>query len=122
MAAGSRTTLVQRPPHFGATWRLWRLLHSPGRFGLSFGSGHWFRMGSVPTFYMGYPPFSYGGFSFLMVDPWPEYCGKNWYSTDDLYIDYDKRVLPLRPQISGRRNGNHRRTVGAISQSNSCRR
>jgi hypothetical protein len=25
----------------------------------------------------------------LLVDPWPEYWSDNWYSADDLYIDYD---------------------------------
>jgi flagellar biosynthesis GTPase FlhF len=58
------------------------------RFDLSFGSGHWFRMGS-PTIYMGYPRFSYGGFSFMLLDPWPESWAENWYSTDDVYIAYD---------------------------------
>ena len=58
-------------------------------FGLYFGSQHWFRMRSRPTIYMGYPRFSYGGFSFLLVDPWPEYWAENWYGTDDVYIDYD---------------------------------
>jgi hypothetical protein len=58
-------------------------------FGLYFGSQHFFRMRSLPTFYMGYPRFSYGGFSFLLLDPWPEYWSENWYDTDDLYIDYD---------------------------------
>jgi hypothetical protein len=41
-----------------------------------------------PTMYMGYPRFSYGGFSFMLVDPWPEYWADDWYDTDDLYIDY----------------------------------
>jgi hypothetical protein len=45
-------------------------------------------MGS-PTIYMGYPRFSYGGFSFMLLDPWPEYWAENWYSNDDVYIDYD---------------------------------
>ena len=58
------------------------------RFSLSFGRNHWFRMGS-PTMYMGYPRFSYGGFSFMLLDPWPESWAQNWYSADDLYIDYD---------------------------------
>ena len=57
-------------------------------FDLSFGSQHWFRMPS-PVFYMGYPRFSYGGFSFLLVDPYPESWAVNWYSTDDVYIAYD---------------------------------
>jgi hypothetical protein len=42
-----------------------------------------------PTIYMGYPRFAYGGFTFLLVDPWPEYWAANWYVTDDVYIDYD---------------------------------
>ena len=42
-----------------------------------------------PVIYMGYPRFSYGGFSFLLLDPWPEYWPENWYDSDDLYIDYD---------------------------------
>ena len=59
------------------------------RFDLSFGSRHWFRMRSRPAMYMGYPRFSYGGLSFMLVDPWPESWAENWYATDDLYIDYD---------------------------------
>jgi len=39
--------------------------------------------------YMGYPRFSYGGFSFLLVDPWPSDWDQNWYSDDDVYVDYD---------------------------------
>jgi len=59
------------------------------RFSLYFGSQHWFRMHGRPTIYMGYPRFSYGGFSFLLVDPWPEYWAENWYDADDVYVDYD---------------------------------
>jgi hypothetical protein len=58
-------------------------------FGVYFGSERWFRMRTLPTMYMGYPRFSYGGYSFLLVDPWPEYWTDNWYATDDVYIDYD---------------------------------
>lgn len=39
--------------------------------------------------YMGYPRFEYGGFAFLMLDPWPEYWAENWYAADDVYILYD---------------------------------
>ncbi len=39
--------------------------------------------------YLGYPRFSYGGFSFLIVDPWPESWPVNWYDSDDVYVDYD---------------------------------
>jgi hypothetical protein len=59
------------------------------RFSLSFGIQHWFRMQYLPTIYMGYPRFEYGGYSFLLLDPWPEYWGDNWYATDDVYVDYD---------------------------------
>lgn len=36
--------------------------------------------------YLGYPRFSYGGFSFLLVDP--ENWAPHWHATDDVYIDY----------------------------------
>jgi hypothetical protein len=58
-------------------------------FNLNFGSQHFFRMRTLPVMYMGYPRFQYEGFSFLLVDPWPEYWSNNWYDSDDLYIDYD---------------------------------
>jgi len=60
------------------------------RFGLYFGIAHSFRIRSRPTIFMGYPRFQYGGFSFMLVDPWPEYWAEDWYDTDDLYIDYDE--------------------------------
>jgi hypothetical protein len=59
------------------------------RFSIYFGSRHVFRIRTRPAIYMGYPRFAYGGFSFLLVDPWPEYWPENWYNTDDVYIDYD---------------------------------
>jgi hypothetical protein len=59
------------------------------QFSVSFGSQHYFRLGGVPVMYMGYPQFSYGGFSFLMVDPWPGDWPGDWYSSDDVYVDYD---------------------------------
>ncbi len=46
-------------------------------------------MQSRPSIYMGYPRFSYDGFSFMILDPWPEYWADNWYETDDVYIGYD---------------------------------
>ena len=58
-------------------------------FNLYFGSQHFFHIGTRPVMYMGYPRFQYGGYSFLLLDPWPEYWSDNWYSSDDLYIDYD---------------------------------
>jgi hypothetical protein len=59
------------------------------RFNLYFGMQHWFRLHSRPTIYMGYPRFSYGGYSFILVDPWPAAWPENWYEADDLYIGYN---------------------------------
>ena len=54
-----------------------------------FGPDHTFRMSSYPVSMVGgYPRFQYGGFSFSVVDPWPEYWSDNWYDNDDVYIDY----------------------------------
>ncbi len=54
-----------------------------------FGPDHEFRMNSYPvTMVGGYPRFQYGGYSFSVVDPWPEYWSNNWYDNDDMYIDY----------------------------------
>jgi len=58
-------------------------------FNLYFGSQHFFRIGARPVMYMGYPRFEYGGYSFMLLDPWPEYWSDNWYSSDDVYVDYD---------------------------------
>jgi len=58
-------------------------------FNMYFGSSHYFRLRTRPVMYMGYPRFEYGGYSFLLVDPWPEYWADDWYNTDDVYIDYD---------------------------------
>ena len=41
-----------------------------------------------PAIYMGYPRFSYSGFWFLLVDPWPGSWAENWYDTDDVDIDH----------------------------------
>ena len=84
-----------RVPNWAGQHRTWAQRGGYGgyyipqdRFSLSFGIGHPFRMGS-PTIYMGYPRFSYGGFSFMLLDPWPESWAANWYSNDDVYIAYD---------------------------------
>jgi hypothetical protein len=54
-----------------------------------FGPDHGFRMNSYPVNMVGgYPRFQYGGLSFSVVDPWPEYWSDNWYDNDDMYIDY----------------------------------
>jgi hypothetical protein len=56
---------------------------------LYFGNDHFFRLGGQPEMYMGYPRFEYSGYSFLLVDPYPEDWSDNWYYSDDVYIDYD---------------------------------
>jgi hypothetical protein len=57
-------------------------------YSLYFGSEHFFRLGVLPVMYMGYPRFAYGGYSFLLVDPYPGNWSPNWYASDDCYIDY----------------------------------
>ena len=59
------------------------------RFSLYFGTEHWFRIRSQPIIVGGYPRFQYGGFWFMMVDPWPEYWSDNWYASDDVYVGYN---------------------------------
>jgi hypothetical protein len=46
-------------------------------------------MNAQPTIYMGYPRFSYGGSSFMILDPWPEYWAEDWYLRDDFYIEFN---------------------------------
>jgi hypothetical protein len=72
-------------------------------FNTYFGSQHLFRIGALPAMYMGYPRFAYGGYSFLLLDPYPENWSDSWYSNDEVYIDYeDGYYLHNRryPQIS----------------------
>ena len=59
------------------------------RFALYFGPRHWFRIRSRPIIVDGYPLFQYGGFRFMMVDPWPESWAEGWYESDDVYVDYN---------------------------------
>lgn len=59
------------------------------RYYVHFGPQHYFRIRTRPVLYMGYPRFEYGGFSFMIVDPWPEYWPETWYDQDDVYVDYD---------------------------------
>ncbi len=58
-------------------------------FGLYFGAGHQFHIGVQPYIVNGYPEFQYGGYTFMMVDPWPADWSMDWYQTDPLYIAYD---------------------------------
>jgi hypothetical protein len=58
------------------------------RFALNFGSQHWFRIRSALSIVAGYPRFQYGGFWFMLLDPWPENWAVDWYASDDVYVDY----------------------------------
>jgi hypothetical protein len=59
-------------------------------FMLRFGPRHFFRLERRPVIYMGFPRFEYGGYSFLIVDPWPEDWDDYWYESDDVYVDWDE--------------------------------
>jgi flagellar motor protein MotB len=69
------------------------------KFRAHFGRQHTFRIGS-PTIVEGQPRFQYGGYWFVIVDPWPV----GWLYTDDCYIDYvDGGYFlfePLHPGVS----------------------
>ena len=59
------------------------------RYQRRFGDRHVFRLHTRPVIENGYPRFRYGGYSFIMVDPWPSFWADDWYDSDDVYIDYD---------------------------------
>jgi hypothetical protein len=93
---GHNTWQQNRAQHWQNEHRSWSQRGGYGgyyipqnHFSLYFGRGHSFRIGRRPSIFMGYPRFQYGGYSFMLVDPWPEYWSQDWYDSDDLYIDYD---------------------------------
>ncbi|MGJ5816112.1 hypothetical protein [Paludibaculum fermentans] len=93
---GQRDWQQSRARHWETEHREWRQRGGYGgyfipadRYSLQFGPQHYFRIRSRPVMYMGFPRFEYGGFSFMMVDPWPEYWAENWYDQDDVYVEYD---------------------------------
>jgi hypothetical protein len=54
-----------------------------------YGSGHSFRVYSLPFMEVGgFPRFQYGGYWFSVVDPYPEFWGDDWYQTDNVYVMY----------------------------------
>jgi len=53
------------------------------RFRAHFGHEHTFVVNRV-TIVNGAPRFQYGGYWFVIADPWPS----GWYYTDDCYIDF----------------------------------
>jgi hypothetical protein len=94
---GSGTFQQDRAQHWSTEHRTWSqrggyggYYISPGPFSLYFGPQHYFRICFLPSIYMGYPRFQYGGYTFLLLDPYPEYWRPDWYLTDELYIDYDE--------------------------------
>jgi hypothetical protein len=59
------------------------------RFKLYFGTGHFFRIGSLPLLFVGgYPRFQYDGYWVTLMDPWPETWPPLWYEADNVYIDW----------------------------------
>jgi hypothetical protein len=53
------------------------------KFRAHFGHEHRFHIGH-PTIVEGRPRFQYGGYSFVMVDPWPV----GWNYNDEVYVDF----------------------------------
>jgi hypothetical protein len=51
-----------------------------------FGPGRTFVIRSEPTIYLGHPRFKQGGYTFLMVDPYPETWSPAWYRSEEVYI------------------------------------
>ena len=93
---GHATFQQDRAQHWASDHRTWAQRGGYGgsyipqaSFSLYFGSQHYFRIGALPVIYMGYPRFNYDGYSFLLVDPWPENWSDSWYAADDVYIDFD---------------------------------
>jgi hypothetical protein len=67
------------------------------KFRAHFGSGHRFRIGH-PVIVEGRPRFSYGGYSFVMVDPWPV----GWAYSDQVYVDFiDGEYFLINPVHPG---------------------
>jgi hypothetical protein len=70
-------------------------------FSLHFGIGNWFRIQNQPVIIGGYPRFQYGGYSFMMVDPWPSDWAQDWYASDDVYVGYDNGYYLYNRQYPG---------------------
>ena len=92
---GNNSWRGQKAQHWENQHRTWTQRGGYGgyyiprdRFERSFGPQHVFRIRRRPVIVAGYPRFQYGGYTFLMADPWPESWGDNWYNTDDVYVDY----------------------------------
>jgi hypothetical protein len=68
---------------------------------LYFGNVHPFRIGVQPFMVDGYPRFQYGGYTFVMVDPWPADWSSDWYQTDQLYVAYDNGYYLFDEQHPG---------------------
>jgi hypothetical protein len=67
------------------------------RFRANFGRQHTFSIGH-PVMVGGSPQFQYGGYTFVMVQPWPT----GWAYTDVVYVDYiDGEYFLLSPVHPG---------------------
>jgi len=93
---GTKNWKGSRAQHWDHEHRTWAQRGGYGgtrmpqvRYDRYFGPDHFFRMRGRPVLYGGYPRFSYGGTTFLIVDPWPEYWPERWYADDDMYVAWD---------------------------------
>jgi hypothetical protein len=67
------------------------------KFRAHFGHEHTFHIGH-PVIVEGRPRFSYGGYSFVMVDPWPV----GWGYNDQVYVDFiDGEYFLINPVHPG---------------------
>jgi hypothetical protein len=59
------------------------------RFRGHFGPGHGFFIRGLPFMVVGgLPRFQYNGYWLMVVDPWPQQWGNDWYDNDQVYVDY----------------------------------
>jgi hypothetical protein len=93
---GRNTWEQNRAQHWASEHRTWAQRGGYGgyyiptkSFASEFGTRHTFRLLQRPVIYRGFPAFVVNGYTFLIVDPWPEYWPLDWYDADNLYIIYD---------------------------------
>ena len=92
------------------------------RYGVYFGQQHVFRIYGLPFMvFDGYPRFQYNGYWITLLDPWPGNWSNDWYDTDNVYVRLrERRLLPVRRQVSGHRNCGQHLDVKTLSARRSC--
>lgn len=86
-----------RARHWESEHRSWRdrggyggYLIPEREFFARFGPDRSFRLRTRPVIRQGYPWFSWGGYAFQILDPWPEFWTETWYADDELWIGWDE--------------------------------